>query len=67
MRKEMYMVTGHHNHGFVAEYPVASSAAEAKALVMSELREMAKPWRIKRVTVAVYMTADELEQYGGAE
>jgi len=61
--EKMYQVTGHHRHGFVAEYPIAESAAEAKKKVISQLREMAKPWKITHVDVRVYMIAEELEQF----
>jgi len=63
--EKMYMVTGHHRHGFVAEYPIAKSAAEAKKKVMGQLHEMAKPWKITSVDVRLYMTAVELQEYGG--
>jgi hypothetical protein len=61
-----YQVTGYHRHGWVAEYPLANSEQEARQKCLRQLREMAKPFKIHRVETKVYMTEEELKQFGGA-
>lgn len=58
-----YQVTAHHKAGFVAEYPHADTPTQAKSQVLSQLIEMAKPFRITSIEVSVYMTDEELKLY----